>query len=187
MKNPAMITNINFVHFLVLAFVFFHITGCSKEDKIKSVAFIKFSIAGACPGSVLTSSAEKEKTIVITTQEMLSKETGCLASAPQVDFNTHFVLAGRAALTNCAELEEETIEEMDNTIKYRVQTRQRDCLPLDTVYFMAAVPIQYKDRQITFDIKNSILYGTGSLLPGKNVDRATCRLSLICFRVPSRI
>jgi len=148
-----MITNINFFRFLALAFVLFHITGCSKEDKTQPVDFMKFSIAGACSGSVLKSSAEKEKTIVITTQEMLSKETGCLTSAPQVDFNTHFVLAGRVAFDNCAALEEETMVEADNIIRYSVKIRQSDCQKLDTVYFMAAVPIRYKDRQITFDIK----------------------------------
>lgn len=148
-----MITNINFFRFLALAFVFTHITGCSKDDKVQSVDFSKFSIAGACSGSMLKSSTEKKKTIVITTQEMLSKETECLASAPQVDFNTHFVLAGRVAFDNCAALEQETIVEADNNIKYSVTIRQSDCQKLDTVYFMAAVPIRYKDHHITFDIK----------------------------------
>lgn len=96
------------------------LVACSKKEKVQSVDFISFSIAGACEGSVLKSSTEKEKTIVITSEQEKSKEIGCFASAPHVDFNTHFLLAGRVAFTNCAELEEETIVEEGNTLKYYI-------------------------------------------------------------------
>lgn len=145
--------NIIFYRFLALAFVFSHLTGCAKEDKVQPVDFRTFSIAGVCEGSVLKSSAEKEKTTVITSEPMLLKETGCLTSPPQVDFKTHFVLAGRVAFDNCAKLLEETIVETDNVIKYNIKILKVECQKLDTVYFMASLPIRYKDRQITFNVE----------------------------------
>ena len=141
---------LHFVLVLLISFIF--IGSCSKEDKIRAVEFQSLSIAGACPGSVLKSSTEKEKTIVITSEQMLSKEIGCLTSVPNVDFKTHFVLAGRAAFSKCAELEEDAIVEVGSILKYSVHIRQNECQKMDTVYFMAALPVRYKDHPINFDI-----------------------------------
>jgi len=55
---------------------------CTDKEEIKSVDFIKFSIADACEGSVLKSSTEKEKTIVITSEQDLHKVVGYLSSVP---------------------------------------------------------------------------------------------------------
>lgn len=143
------------LHFSLVILITFIVSlvSCSKEDKIQSVDFMRFSILGACAGSELKSSTEKKKTIVITSEQMLSKEIGCLASAPNVDFKTHFVLAGRVAFDKCAQLEDETMVEEDSILKYRVQIRQSECQKMDTVYFMAALPIRYINHQINFDIK----------------------------------
>ena len=137
---------------VVMAASFNFLASCSKEDETQSVDFTSLSIADVCEGSVLKTATEKDKTIIITSEKMLTKETGCLASSPQVDFETHFVLAGRVAFDNCAELERETILVIDNVLKYQVQINQFDCQKIDTVYFMAAVPIRYRDHQIDFDI-----------------------------------
>ncbi len=142
----------SYLFFALLTACFIFIVSCSKEDEIKSVDFIKFSISELCAGSALKSSTEKERTIIIMSEQMQSKETGCLSTPPQVDFNTHFVLAGRVAFDNCAKLKEETIVDMGNILRYHVQITQSECQKIDTVYFMAAVPIRYKDHQIDFDI-----------------------------------
>lgn len=138
--------------FAVLFACSFSLIFCSEDDEIQSVDFIPFSIIELCEGSVLRSSTEKERTIVITSQQELSKETGCLTTVPQIDFNTHFVLAGRVIFNNCAELEHVMISQVDNILKYHIQINQKDCEKIDTVYFMAAVPIRYKDNPIDFDI-----------------------------------
>lgn len=139
-------------HILIVLFVFIVLIGCSKEN-MQSIDFRSLSIRPACDGSILKSSTNKEETLIITSEQMFSKEFGCLTTAPEIDFKTHFVLAGRVAFNNCASLKEEAITEENNTLNYRVQIQQANCTALDTVYFSAALPIRYKDHQINFEIK----------------------------------
>ncbi len=130
------------------------IFSCSEDDSpIVNVGYEKLSLNSIC--SIASTEAPgviTKNTYVITNQQAYEKLTSCIPNPIEVDFSKNFILAGRVAFDNCAELKSESIQLKDNILQYQINIEQQDCEKLDSIYFMASVPIRYKENQVSFDI-----------------------------------
>lgn len=141
-------------YYLPLISMILFIFSCSEDNSpVINVEYEKLSLNSVCSIASTESSGEIAKnTYVITNQQEYEKLTSCISNPIEVDFSKNFVLAGRVAFDNCAELKSESIQLKDNILQYQINIEQQDCEKLDTIYFMASVPVRYKDNQVSFDI-----------------------------------
>lgn len=141
-------------YYLPLISIILFILSCSEDDSpIVNVEYEKLSLNSVCNiASIARSDVITKNTYVITNQQHYEKLTSCISNPIEVDFSKNFVLAGRVAFDNCAELKSESIQLKDNILQYQINIEQQDCEKLDTIYFMASVPVRFKDNQVSFDI-----------------------------------
>ena len=121
----------------VISMILF-IFSCSKDDSpIVNVEYEKLPLNRVCSITSMDPSGDIVKnTYVITNQQEYEKLTSCISNPIEVDFSKNFVLAGRVAFDNCAELKSESLQLKDNILQYRINIEQQDCEKLDTVFFI---------------------------------------------------
>ncbi|WP_256006804.1 hypothetical protein [Pedobacter deserti] len=148
----------SFPSLLVVVILFFSCSKSSPTDnnelvQIQPIDYDLFPTVRFCPSSSINSSQQKESFIVIKDATAYADEFGCQATMPEVDFNTHFILAGRVAFRQCIETKNQKIELKSGVIRYHVALEQSDCQKIDTAFFAASLPIEYKDKEIDFVIE----------------------------------
>ncbi|WP_256007474.1 hypothetical protein [Pedobacter deserti] len=99
-----------------------------------------------CPTSAIYTSQDKEALVIIEDAAAYNKEVGCLDVVPNVDFSTHFVLAGRLAFRQCASLKDQKLVLQGSVLRYDLVIEKLDCQKHDTVYFAAKVPLKHRNN-----------------------------------------
>lgn len=127
---------------------------CSDDEpQIVNITYEKLPLSKLCNvTSTEPTGKPEEKTYVINNQQDYNSLTSCQNNPPAVDFSKNFILAGRVIFSNCAVLKSESMQLENNMLKYKIDIEQQECQKLDTVYFMASVPIRYNTSKVSFDI-----------------------------------
>jgi len=137
--------------FFMLNSLLLFFPACDKkaEDevlvKFRSLPVLRFCNIEQIP-------SDKQKHHVIKSQQEYQTLMGCRVNVADINFNKEFLLAGWKAYTDCASKKSEEVRLVRDRIRYEITVERKECTSLDTVFFMVALPVDLRDKPVSFSI-----------------------------------